>query len=82
MIPLLQTDLPPSNLPYLISAFVVTGVVFLGYIYLHLPPTAGDAGRDNPPPQHDGRRRKRRERATMTRRTGSFQLPEKLFLRG
>ena len=33
MIPLLQTDLPPSNLPYLISAFVVTGVVFLGYIY-------------------------------------------------
>ena len=32
MIPLLQTDLPPSNLPYLISAFVVTGVVFLGYI--------------------------------------------------
>ena len=33
MIPLLQTDLPPSNLPYLISAFVVTGVAFLGYIY-------------------------------------------------
>ena len=33
MLPLLQTDLPPSNLPYLISAFVVTGVVFLGYIY-------------------------------------------------
>ena len=33
MIPLLQTELPPSNLPYLISAFVVTGVVFLGYIY-------------------------------------------------
>ena len=33
MIPLLQTDLPPSNLPYLIAAFVVTGVVFLGYIY-------------------------------------------------
>ena len=33
MIPLLQTDLPPSNLPYLISAFVVTGVVFLGYVY-------------------------------------------------
>lgn len=32
MIPLLQTELPPSNLPYLISAFVVTGVVFLGYI--------------------------------------------------
>ncbi len=33
MLPLLQTDLPPSNLPYLVSAFVVTGVVFLGYIY-------------------------------------------------
>ena len=33
MIPLLQTVLPPSNLPYLISAFVVTGVVFLGYVY-------------------------------------------------
>ena len=33
MLPLLQTDLPPSNLPYLISAFVVTGVVFLGYIF-------------------------------------------------
>ena len=33
MLPLLQTDLPPSNLLYLISAFVVTGVVFLGYIY-------------------------------------------------
>ena len=33
MLPLLQVDLPPSNLPYLISAFVVTGVVFLGYIY-------------------------------------------------
>ena len=33
MIPLLQTVLPPSNLPYLIAAFVVTGVVFLGYIY-------------------------------------------------
>lgn len=33
MIHLLQTALPPSNLPYLISAFVVTGVVFIGYIY-------------------------------------------------
>ena len=33
MWPLLQTDLPPSNLPYLVSAFVVTGVAFLGYIY-------------------------------------------------
>ena len=33
MLPLLQTELPPSNLPYLIAAFVVTGLVFLGYIY-------------------------------------------------
>ena len=35
MIPsiLLQTALPPSNLSYLIAAFVVTGVVFIGYIY-------------------------------------------------
>ena len=33
MLPLLQTDLPPSNIPYLISAFVVTGVVFIGYIF-------------------------------------------------
>ena len=33
MIPLLQSGLPPSNLPYLLSAFIVTGVVFLGYIY-------------------------------------------------
>ena len=33
MLPLLQTDLPPSNLPYLISAFVVTGVAFLGYVF-------------------------------------------------
>ena len=33
MIQLLQTALPPSNLPYLISAFVVTGVVFIGYVY-------------------------------------------------
>ena len=30
---LLQTSLPPSNLPYLIAAFVVTGLVFLGYIF-------------------------------------------------
>ena len=33
MLPLLQTGLPPSNLPYLISAFAVTAVVFFGYIY-------------------------------------------------
>ena len=33
MIPLLQTDLPPSNLSYLIAAFVVTGMVFLGYVF-------------------------------------------------
>ena len=33
MLPLLQTALPPSNLSYLIAAFVVTGVVFLGYIF-------------------------------------------------
>lgn len=33
MIPLLQTDLPPSNLSYLLAAFIVTGVVFLGYIF-------------------------------------------------
>ena len=33
MIPLLQTGLPPSNLAYLIAAFAVTGVVFVGYIY-------------------------------------------------
>ena len=33
MIPLLQTALPPSNLAYLIAAFAVTGVVFIGYVY-------------------------------------------------
>ena len=33
MLPLLQTALPPSNLSYLIAAFVVTGAVFLGYIF-------------------------------------------------
>ena len=32
MIPLLQTNLPPSNLSFLIAAFAVTGVVFLGYV--------------------------------------------------
>ena len=31
MIPFLQTELPPSNLSYLVAAFLVTGVVFLGY---------------------------------------------------
>ena len=33
MILLLQTALPPSNLSFLIAAFVVTGVVFLGYMF-------------------------------------------------
>ena len=33
MIPLLQTSLPPSNLSFLIAAFVVTGLVFLGYAF-------------------------------------------------
>ncbi len=33
MIPILQTDLPPSNLSFLIAAFVVTSVVFLGYVF-------------------------------------------------
>ena len=33
MIQLLQTALPPSNLSYLIAAFVVTGVVFLAYVF-------------------------------------------------
>ncbi len=33
MIQLLQMGLPPSNLSYLIAAFVVTGVVFLGYVF-------------------------------------------------
>ena len=33
MIPLLQTGLPPSNLSFLIAAFVVTGVAFLGYLF-------------------------------------------------
>ena len=32
MIPLLQTAMPPSNLAYLIAAFAVTGVVFIGYV--------------------------------------------------
>ncbi len=33
MLQLLQTALPPSNLSYLIAAFVVTGVVFIVYVY-------------------------------------------------
>ena len=33
MIQLLQTAMPPSNLDFLIAAFAVTGVVFLGYIF-------------------------------------------------
>ena len=33
MIPLLQTSLPPSNLSFLIAAFVVTGVVFIAYAF-------------------------------------------------
>ena len=33
MIPLLQTAMPPSNLAYLIAAFAVTGVVFIGYVW-------------------------------------------------
>jgi CcmD family protein len=30
---LLQTAAPPSNLSFLLAAFLVTGVVFLGYIF-------------------------------------------------
>ncbi len=33
MFQLLQTAMPPSNLSYLIAAFAVTGVVFVGYVY-------------------------------------------------
>ena len=33
MIQILQTGMPPSNLSFLIAAFVVTGVVFIGYIF-------------------------------------------------
>ena len=33
MIQLLQTAMLPSNLAYLIAAFAVTAVVFVGYIY-------------------------------------------------
>lgn len=31
MIPLLQTALPPSNLSFLIAAFVVTGAALIAY---------------------------------------------------
>ena len=64
MIPLLQTALPPSNLAYLIAAFAVTGVVFIGYVYyvfrrrqdtkaeidrlINLSDTNENAGRDAP----------------------------------
>ena len=64
MIQLLQTAMPPSNLPYLIAAFVVTGLVFIGYVYfifrrrqetqteinrlLRLSEDSESAGRDNP----------------------------------
>ena len=33
MIQLLQTAMPPSNLSYLIAAFAITGVAFIGYVY-------------------------------------------------
>ena len=33
MFQLLQTAMPPSNLEFLIAAFAVTGVVFVGYVY-------------------------------------------------
>ena len=33
MIQLLQTAMPPSNLAYLIAAFAVTGVIFVGYVF-------------------------------------------------
>ena len=64
MIQLLQTAMPPSNLPYLIAAFVVTGLVFIGYVYfifrrrqetqteinrlLRVSEDSESAGRDNP----------------------------------
>ena len=64
MLQLLQTALPPSNLSYLIAAFAVTGVVFIGYVYyvfrrrqdtkaeidrlLSLPDANESAGRDAP----------------------------------
>ena len=64
MFQLLQTGMPPSNLSYLIAAFLVTGLVFLGYVYfifrrrhetqteinrlLSIPEESESAGRDNP----------------------------------
>ena len=33
MFQLLQTAMPPSNLSYLIVAFAITGVAFIGYVY-------------------------------------------------
>ena len=64
MLQLLQTALPPSNLSYLIAAFVVTGVVFIAYVYfifrrrqetqaeidrlLSIPGEEESAGRDLP----------------------------------
>ena len=64
MIQLLQIAMPPSNLPYLIAAFVVTGLVFIGYVYfifrrrqetqaeidrlLRVSEDSESAGRDNP----------------------------------
>ena len=33
MFQLLQTAMPPSNLSYLIAAFAITGVAFIGYVY-------------------------------------------------
>ena len=33
MLQLLQTAMPPSNLSYLIAAFAITGVAFIGYVY-------------------------------------------------
>ena len=33
MILLLQTAMPPSNLSFLIAAFVVTGLAFIGYVF-------------------------------------------------
>ena len=33
MIHLLQTAMPPSNLSFLIAAFVVTGLVFVAYVF-------------------------------------------------
>ena len=64
MFQLLQAGMPPSNLSYLIAAFLVTGLVFLGYVYfifrrrhetqteinrlLSIPEESESAGRENP----------------------------------